>query len=156
MMKLAFSCSACEASQRAEVTDTTDHVCTGCGKATTLRAELEEGRPTQCAYCACPELYRQKDFPQILGLGLLTVACLLFFVFAIRYEYAIAWTVLLGSAGFDALIYLIVGDVVVCYRCGAKHRGVPSRSFGPFELNVAEKYRQERLRREQLAGNRHT
>jgi len=38
----------------------------------------------------------------------------------------------------------------VCYRCGCQHRGVPSRAFDPFELATGEKYRQERLRREQL------
>lgn len=105
---------------------------------------------TTCSQCGNAELYRQKDFPQWLGMSLLTVACLVFFVFALLYQYAIAWSVLLGSAAIDGLIYLIVGDVVVCYRCGTKHRGWPSRKFAPFELTAAEKYRQERIRREQL------
>jgi hypothetical protein len=83
-------------------------------------------------------------------MSLLAGACIVFFIFAIRYQYAIAWTVLLGSAAIDCLIYFIVGDVVVCYRCGAKHRGGPSRQVYPFELTIAEKYRQERIRREQL------
>lgn len=87
-------------------------------------------------------------------MSLLTVACALFFVFAIRFHYAIAWTILLGSAALDGLIYLIVGDVVVCYRCGAQHRGVPSRSFDPFDLGTAEKYRQERIRREKLHASK--
>jgi hypothetical protein len=103
-----------------------------------------------CTNCGSAELYRQKDFPQWLGMTLLSGACLVFFVFAIRYQYAIAWSVLLGSAAIDGLIYLIVGDVVVCYRCGMRHRGWPSRKFHPFELTIAEKYRQERIRREQL------
>lgn len=103
-----------------------------------------------CSQCGNTELYRQKDFPQWLGMTLLGGACLVFFIFAIRYQYAIAWSVLLGSAALDGLIYLIVGDVVICYRCGAKHRGWPSRNFHPFELTTAEKYRQERIRHEQL------
>jgi hypothetical protein len=85
---------------------------------------------------------------------LLTVACGLFFIFAILYQYVIAWTILLGSAAFDGLVYLIVGDVVVCYRCGAKHRGIASKSFAPFELATAERYRQERLRRDQIERSR--
>ena len=60
------------------------------------------------------------------------------------------WAILLGSAAIDGLVYLIVGDVVVCYRCAARHRGVPSRAFDPHELAIAEKYRQERIRKEQL------
>src|SRR5262245_17084381 len=118
------------------------------------RMELMETPTDQtlprCASCGNTELYRQKDFPQWLGMSLLAVACLVFFVFALLYQYAIAWSVLLGSAAIDGLIYLIVGDVVVCYRCGAKHRGWPSKKFQPFELTTAEKYRQERIRREQL------
>jgi hypothetical protein len=49
------------------------------------------------------------------------------------------------------LLYLVVGDVLVCYRCGAQHRGVaPSPAHQPFDLGIAERYRQERIRREQL------
>ena len=103
-----------------------------------------------CSSCGCQELYRQKDFPQWLGMWLLGLACTFFFVFAIRYQYAIAWTILLGSAAIDGIIYLIVGDVLVCYRCGTKRRGISSRGFDPFELATAEKYRQERIRKEQL------
>jgi hypothetical protein len=68
----------------------------------------------------------------------------------VLYHQWLAWTVLLGSAAIDGLLYYgIVGDVVVCYRCGCEHRGVPSRAFDPHELAVAERYRQERIRREQ-------
>ena len=149
-MRLTYSCQNCGATNGVELTATTTAECSACHHTTTLSCQLSDHRPTHCAACGCSELYRQKDFPQWLGLGLLTVACLLFFVFAIRYEYTVAWSVLLGSAAIDGLIYFIVGDVVICYRCGAKHRGVVTRAFGPFELTVAEKYRQERLRREQL------
>jgi hypothetical protein len=105
-----------------------------------------------CALCGNGQLYRMKDFPQWLGMTVLTVACTSFFVLAVVfYQHTLAWAVLLGSAALDGLLYYgIVGDAVVCYRCGARHRGVPSRAFDPFELAVAEKYRQERLRREQL------
>jgi hypothetical protein len=115
---------------------------------------LPDGKLAQCACCGNHELYRQKDFPQWLGMALLAVACGLFFIFAIRFQYVIAWTILLGSAALDGLIYLIVGDVVICYRCGAQHRGIPSRTFDPFDLGTAEKYRQERIRREKLQANK--
>ena len=61
------------------------------------------------------------------------------------------WMILIGSAVIDGLLYLWVGDVVVCYRCLAHHRGVPVTAENPpFELGIAERYRQERIRREQL------
>jgi len=85
-------------------------------------------------------------------MSLLTAACASFFILAvIFYQYLLAWAVLLGSAALDGLLYYgIVGDVVACYRCGCQHRGLPSRAFDPFELATGERFRQERLRREQL------
>jgi hypothetical protein len=59
--------------------------------------------------------------------------------------------VLIGSAVFDGLLYLWVADAVVCYRCGAVHRRLPGPATQPpFELGIAERYRQEKLRREQM------
>ncbi len=151
-MRLRANCPQCAAKVVVPLT-TGDVSCPACS----VRLEpnsIVDGKLTHCACCGCTELYRQKDFPQWLGMMLLTVACVVFYLFAIRYQYAIAWTVLLGSAALDGLVYLIVGDVVICYRCAAQHRGIPSRTFDPFDLSIAEKYRQERLRREQLEANK--
>ncbi|HMC88193.1 MAG TPA: hypothetical protein VKI17_01535, partial [Gemmataceae bacterium] len=53
------------------------------------------------------------------------------------------------------LLYLWVGDVIVCYRCQAHYRGCESGpKHKPHELGIAERYRQERLRREQLQAAR--
>lgn len=102
-----------------------------------------------CVACGNKQLYRQKNFPQWLGLSLLTVACVAFFVLQLLYQPEWAWTILLGSAAIDLGLYLIVGDVIVCYRCQARHTGLPKqKAYEPFELAIAEKYRQERLRRE--------
>ncbi len=102
-----------------------------------------------CVACGCNQLYRQKNFPQWLGLSLLAIACSAFFILQGLYLPRPAWIILLGSAAFDLVLYLIVGDVVVCYRCHARHSGLPKqKSYDPFELPIAEKYRQERIRRE--------
>ena len=54
-----------------------------------------------------------------------------------------------ASALFDGILYLCVGDAIVCYRCGAHHSCASAgAAHQPFELIVAERYRQERLRRE--------
>jgi hypothetical protein len=104
-----------------------------------------------CALCGNGELYRRKDFPQWIGLSLLAIACTAFFVLQVLYHQWIAWAVLLGSAAIDGLLYYgLVGDLVVCYRCGCEHRGVASHGFDPHELAIAERFRQERLRQEQL------
>jgi hypothetical protein len=106
---------------------------------------------TQCAVCGNHELYRKKDFPHVLGMTILVIACLATVVTHWRYQQWWTWAILIGSAAFDTLLYLFVGDVVVCYRCDAQYRGYPANpEHRPHELVIAERYRQERLRREQL------
>jgi hypothetical protein len=101
--------------------------------------------------CGNHELYKKKDFPHWLGLTILAMACLAFLWAHWKYDPWIAWAILIGSAAFDGLFYLWVGDVIVCYRCGAEHRGgTPGDSHKPFELTIAERYRQERLRRKEF------
>jgi len=104
-----------------------------------------------CAVCGCHELYRKKDFPHALGLAILTGACIASTITYGLYHWWLTWSILLGSAAFDGILYLLVKDVLVCYRCQAHFRGVPPNpEHQPFELTIFERYRQERLRREQL------
>jgi hypothetical protein len=105
--------------------------------------------------CQNGELYKKKDFPHWLGLSLLGAACAVFLLANAYYWNWLAWAVLIGSAVVDGVLYLSVGDIVVCYRCGAQHRGFPvSAAHAPFELGIAERYRQERLRRAQLQAEK--
>jgi hypothetical protein len=151
-VKIRFACPNCQAPAVLDRLGTAPaRACPACDHALDLPDTVAaDGALTGCGVCACPDLYRRKDFPQWLGLSLLTVACASFFVLQVLYRPAWAWAILLGSAAFDGLLYYYVGDVVVCYRCGAQHRGTPARGFDPFELATAERYRQERLRREQM------
>ena len=66
-------------------------------------------------------------------------------------DWGLMGTILIGSLAADGFLYLWVGDVVVCYRCNAHYRDLtPSAQHKPFELGIAERYRQERLRQEQI------
>jgi hypothetical protein len=110
-----------------------------------------DGAAAGCAVCGNCELYRKKDFPHGLGMALLALACLASAVTYGLYYQWLTWAILIGTALFDSVLYLCVGDVVVCYRCGAQYRGLPdAATVPPFDLGVGERYRQERLRREQL------
>lgn len=106
---------------------------------------------TSCAACGNAEMFRKKDFPHTLGMSILIGAFILSTLTYFYYEKWLTWIILLGSAAFDGLLYLWVKDVIVCYRCFAEHRDVvqPER-FTPFELTTHERYRQERLRKEEL------
>jgi hypothetical protein len=81
----------------------------------------------------------------------LTLACVASAVAYGLYHQWLTWTILIGTALFDSVLYLCVGDVVVCYRCDAHYRGLAdAAAYPPFDLGIGERYRQERLRREQL------
>ena len=74
----------------------------------------------------------------------------------ILYEPVWAIGILMSFALVDLLLFSIMPDVLVCYRCGARHRNTqPDDSILHFHLEIAEKYRQEEIRLRE-AGRTHT
>jgi hypothetical protein len=101
--------------------------------------------------CGNHELFKKKNFPHWLGLSLLALACIAFLWAHGKYDPMTAWAILIVSAAIDGFFYLWVGDAIVCYRCSAQYSGfIPGSAHLPFELTVAERYRQERLRLQKL------
>jgi hypothetical protein len=145
-VNVSFSCPVCERPGRAAAPG--EWQCPQCDHL--LRLAGDPALPA-CAACGNPEPYKKKDFPHGLGMGILVLACVAATVTYARHEFYTTWAILIGSALFDGLLYLWVKDVIVCYRCQAHHRGVPANAaHQPFELTTHERYRQERLRRDQL------
>ena len=153
-MKVLFPCPICNRPGQVETAPgaaPADWQCLGCDHRLQVQPPADAAAPLVCLACGNPELYKKKDFPHWLGQSILAVACIGFLVGHGIYRPWLGWAILLVSAAFDALLYWWVGDAVVCYRCNAHYRGVPPRpEHRPHELVVAERYRQERLRREQL------
>jgi len=150
-VKVRFACPACANPAREEVRASGPLAwqCPACDHR--LEIAPAAGAPPACGICGNHELYKKKNFPHWLGLSILTVACVGFLALMGQHEPFWAWVVLIGSAAFDGLLYLGVGDAIVCYRCGAHYAGVaPGPEHKPFELATNERYRQEKLRREQL------
>ncbi|MBY0522140.1 MAG: hypothetical protein K2R98_02005 [Gemmataceae bacterium] len=150
-MKILFACPVCQCPTSLDRAPTAPSwQCPRCDHR--LELAVPAGDPvSHCAVCGNAELYKKKDFPHWLGLTILAVACLGFVLLNALYQQWWAWVVLIGSAAFDGLLYLWVGDAVVCYRCGAHYRGLSTYDgYKPYELVVGERYRQERLRREEL------
>jgi len=119
-------------------------VCPGCGRAVELSldaAMAEQGRVTRCAACDGVEFFVRKDFPQKLGLALVVVFGLIATVFYSYKMVPAAFATLAALVVIDAIIYLFVGRVTVCYRCRAEYRGV---AYDPnvegFDLATSEKY----------------
>jgi ribosomal protein L37AE/L43A len=153
-VKVLFLCPTCETPGRIRLPDESSWQCPGCDhllQASTSVADSPEGKILErCAICGNGEVYKKKAFPHWLGMTILVGACGAFLYLMGRHQQWWAWGVLLASAMFDGILYLLVRDVVVCYRCGAQHRGLGRSGNHPFELTIHERFRQERLRREQL------
>jgi hypothetical protein len=152
-MNIRFDCPICETPGRIEVPGRSEWQCPQCDHLLHLSPDATDVSLPVCAICGNAELYKKKDFPHGLGMGILVTACLASTVTYWLYDKWLTWAILIGSALFDGLLYLWVKDVIVCYRCGAHFRGVAAKAeHKPFELTIHERYRQERLRREQLKG----
>lgn len=147
-MNVRFACPACDYPNRLDLSGPRDWQCSACDQR--QRVNQPDAGLSQCVVCGTGDLYKKKDFPHWLGMSLLVAACLVSVFTYGWYEKWLTWAILIGTAAFDGLLYLCVGDVVVCYRCNAHYRGVANPAHQPFELTTGERYRQERIRREQM------
>jgi hypothetical protein len=150
-MTVRVCCPNCEEYSALPEAGAKPWVCSICGAGLTPLAHAAEAPEVgleHCRYCGHGELYVQKDFPHWLGLSILLVAVVASFITYSYHEIAWTWVILLGSAAIDGLLYCLVGNVTICYRCLAQHRGFrPNPDHRPFDLGIGEKYRQQRLRR---------
>jgi uncharacterized protein (DUF983 family) len=154
-MELTFECPKCGAVRSLKpVEPGASAHCSACGDTRALRSTFQEaGGLRACPLCATEDLYIQKDFPQGLGLAIVAAAILASTVFWYLDRPIPALGILLLSALVDMVLYHRVGEVTICYRCLSQYRGNgsnPDRRFLPFDLAVGERYRQERLRIEEL------
>jgi hypothetical protein len=110
--------------------------CDACGKGTPLRKERlsSAGGLQGCVACGHSELYTRKSFPKSVGIAIVAVAAAL-----------APWThylSLVAAAILDFALYRLTADVVVCYVCGAEHRGFsPTPRHPRFDREIAERLR---------------
>ena len=132
----------------------TSGACPKCGMVSRVivdQALAQHGDVSRCAACNGSEFFIRKDFPQRLGLMLV----ILFGAVASVFYYFENIPATFGTLGslvvVDALIYLFVGRVTVCYRCRAEYRGA---AYNPdhqgFDLATSEKYDPAAARLERL------
>jgi hypothetical protein len=111
---------------------------------------FEGETPKQCLVCGCDDLWRQKDFDQRLGV-LIVGAGVLLSTIAVAYMMpGVAMLILMGFGLADWVLYAILPDRLVCYRCHSRYRHVAAtKDTAAFDLEVNEKYRQEAIRLKQ-------
>jgi DNA-directed RNA polymerase subunit RPC12/RpoP len=144
-MHVTYACQACTNAVRQDFDESTTALsCPYCQQQIKLPVGAVEGRRIlRCLVCPSYDLYVRKDFPQRLGVLLVTIGII---GSSIAWYYtSLAWTfgILFATALADLLLFMLVGNALMCYRCGAQYRGVAEmESHGPFNLETHEKYRQ--------------
>jgi hypothetical protein len=152
-MQVTFNCPGCQQVRRATIAaGAIAVICDGCHWSRPLRTDdLHSAAPQRCLVCGCDDLWRQKDFPQRVGLAMVALGAILSTIAWAYHLPATALGILLGFALVDLLLFTFMKDVLVCYRCAARYREVNFRNDHPrFNLETAERYRQEAARLEEL------
>jgi hypothetical protein len=148
-MQVLYQCPSCQQTRRAAIaSDMESLTCDGCHWTRAVPAgSVDAAGPHVCVVCGCGDLWRQKDFPQKLGLAMVILGAVLSTIAFSLYLPLTALGVLLGFAMVDLLLFTFMKDVLVCYACHARFRDADLRDDHPrFNLETAERYRQEAAR----------
>jgi hypothetical protein len=144
---LTFHCPACEQQQiTGELSGAGRLECSACAWS---RALPDGEEPlTRCLVCGNTDLWKQKNFPQPLGLAMVAAGALLSSVAWYFHRPLTALGLLMAFALLDMLVFLVLPDVLVCYRCRARHHALQTATseHSTFNHQTAERYRQQQIR----------
>lgn len=99
-----------------------------------LDRRTDDGGLSGCLACGHPELYTRKRFPRALGIGIVVVAAVL-----APFTHYVSLAV---AAVLDGIVYHFAGSELVCYACGAIHRGFREVPRHPrFDRTIEERLR---------------
>ena len=153
-MNITFSCPRCGQGARTDVsTISTALDCPHCRQTIAIpEGAIESGQLNRCLVCPSTDLFVRKDFPQRLGVGLVILGIV---GSSLAWAYSlpiVTFGVLFATALVDVLLYLVVPDALMCYRCGAQYRMAEGMArHGAFNLETHERHRQQVAR---MAGHR--
>lgn len=146
-MQLAYRCPRCEKTSHNELArDATVLRCQFCDASINVSDDAlrgDENHLDACLVCHSHDLFSRKDFPQRFGVFLVVVGFIASSIAWYYYRIFLAFGFLFATAGLDVLLYLVMGEALVCYRCGAHYRNVKNLSdHAAFSLETHERYRQ--------------
>jgi hypothetical protein len=155
-MNVTFNCPRCERPARAQIAGDVQSIpCPACDGRLSVPADaVADGRVGRCLVCPGTELFVRKDFPQKLGVTLVVVgfaaSCVAWYF---HWIYA-TFGILFATAAIDVVLYAVMGNALICYRCGAQYRQVAGLDeHAPFSLETHERYRQQAARLEQATAS---
>lgn len=164
MVTLTARCPYCEATFRTELQVGAPVVCCACQQslqsscpawvAAPGAAQGQEPRDgssplavPRCLACPSTELFIRKDFPQQLGVGIVVIGFTASSIAWYFHRILTTYGILFATALIDVVLYVVMGNVLECYRCHAQYRGLPSlEGHEGFNLEVHERYRQQAAR----------
>lgn len=148
-MNITFSCPRCEQDGRQDVADDQHTLdCPHCQAQIAIPAEARSPDALhQCLVCGSRDLFVRKDFPQRLGVGIVVVGFIASSIAWAQYMTITTFAILFATALIDVVLYLFMGEALVCYRCGAQYRLVTGLDkHAGFNLETHERYRQQAAR----------
>ena len=154
-MNILFSCPTCNQNVRRDFeADATELSCPACETSIKLNSECwgsidenGQGQLRKCLVCPSTDLFVRKNFPQRLGVTIVAIGFGLSCITWAQHQIVATFGILFATALIDVVLYVLVGEVVECYRCHARYSGVSDPvSHGGFDLEVHERYRQQQAR----------
>jgi hypothetical protein len=148
-MNVTFSCPGCHQGVRAHVSATDSTIaCPQCRQAINVPPGALDGEGlSRCLVCPSTDLFVRKDFPQRVGVGIVVLGIV---ASCVTWGYSLpiaTFAILSATALVDVVLYLIVPDALMCYRCGAQYRLAEGTGrHGAFNLETHERYRQQAAR----------
>ncbi len=100
-----------------------------------------------CPVCEGTDFYARKDFDPTVGLTVVIVGAAISAGFYWFGRDLVAYSILAGAVLIDLVVYGLLKDVTVCYRCHSEFRGNYPRTAPAFDLHTADVLEQEYERR---------
>jgi len=143
-VRISFLCPHCRHELHFSDLSENESACPVCARSIRLRITERMRRDNvvdRCAICDCNKVYVQKDFNRTLGVSIFAMGAMLFLLCAWKnrlVEGTLVWAAFVAA---DGLLYKVLPDVTICYKCHSQYRGVTSNPDNQaFELGLAEKY----------------
>jgi DNA-directed RNA polymerase subunit RPC12/RpoP len=148
-VQITYTCSHCNHGNVAPLDDQTrEFPCPHCSAVLVVPEGAISGQNvSRCVVCPSDELYVRKDFSQRLGVGIVIVGIILSTISWYYHQIYLTYGIFFGTAFLDFVLWMVMGNVLQCYRCQAQYRGVAGLDrHGGFNLERHEKHRQQLAR----------
>jgi uncharacterized protein (DUF983 family) len=150
-MNILAKCPKCDAGLPVQAAGTSAAIrCGRCGREMQLSftdAMRADRAVDVCPVCEGTDFYARKDFDPTVGLTVVIVGAAISAGFYWFGRDLVAYSILAGAALIDLVVYGLLKDVTVCYRCHSEFRGNYPRTAPAFDLHAADVLEQEYERR---------